>query len=218
MSNLKIKSKKKLLKIAILLSILTIVYNVVEGIISIYFGFEDKTLALFGFGMDSFVEVLSGVGILHMVFRIKHNDEERDNFEKTALKITGVAFYLLTIGLLLFSISNLISGSQPDNTVWGIIVSSISIFVMWWLINAKIKVGNKLNSSAIISDAKCARICMQLSVVLLISSLGYKIFDIGSIDSIGSLFIAGISFREGREAFEKAKNTKSCCDSDNKIT
>lgn len=55
--------KKILYKQANALALITIFYNIVEGIISIYFGLDDETVALFGFGMDSFVEVISGIGI-----------------------------------------------------------------------------------------------------------------------------------------------------------
>ena len=71
--------------------------------------------------------------------------------------------------------------------------------------------GTSLKSDAILSDANCTKACMQLSIILLISSISYEIFEIGSIDAIGSLFIAGISFREGREAFEKSNHEKDCC-------
>ena len=111
------------------------------GANSVYFGMAHETLALFGFGLDSFVEVISGVGIWHMVLRIRQNgDEHRDKFEKTALKITGTVFYLLAVGLLVTSIYNLINGSKPENTLWGVIIASISILVMWWLIYNKKKI------------------------------------------------------------------------------
>ncbi len=85
---------KKRLHYALILSYVTIGYNVIEGIVSTFFGASDETLALFGFGLDSFVEVLSGVGIAHMIYRMKRNPvKERDNFEITALKITGTALY-----------------------------------------------------------------------------------------------------------------------------
>ena len=206
------KSKEDYLKFAILLAIITVFYNVFEGLVAVYFGLEDETLALFGFGIDSFVEVISGMGILHMILRIQKNeDESRDNFEKTALKITGTAFYLLASGLFITSIFNIINSSRPEATLWGIVIASVSILVMWWLIYNKKKVGMKLNSDAMIADANCTRVCMQLSFVLLIASLGYEIFGIGSIDSIGALLIAGISYREGKEAFAKAKNLSDCC-------
>ena len=86
----------KLYRTAFALALFTIFYNVAEGIISTYLGFEDESLALFGFGTDSFIEVISGLGIAHMILRIQRNpDSNRDNFERTALRITGVAFYLL---------------------------------------------------------------------------------------------------------------------------
>ena len=102
-------NNQRFLNIAIILAIVTVFYNLLEGIVSVYFGAEDETLALFGFGLDSFVEVISGIGIWHMVLRIKKNgNENRDNFEKTALKITGTMFYLLTVGLMISSVFNLI--------------------------------------------------------------------------------------------------------------
>jgi hypothetical protein len=54
-------SKEKLIGIAYILAIVTIAYNVVEGLVSVFFGISDETLALLGFGVDSFVEVLSGI-------------------------------------------------------------------------------------------------------------------------------------------------------------
>ncbi|WP_423818498.1 hypothetical protein V5739_12885 [Salinimicrobium sp. TIG7-5_MAKvit] len=78
---------EKRLHYAYILSMITIGYNLVEGGVSTFFGASDETLALFGFGLDSFVEVLSGVGITHMIYRMKRNPvTERDGFEVTALK------------------------------------------------------------------------------------------------------------------------------------
>jgi len=206
------KSKKALYQFAIFLAIITVGYNFIEGITAVYFGIDDEILALFGFGLDSFVEVISGIGIWHMVLRIRNcKNEQKDNFEKRALQITGISFYLLTLGLITSAIYNFILGSHPRTTFWGIVIAGISILVMWWLIREKIKVGNALNSDAIIADANCTKACMQLSFVLFASSIGYELFGIGQIDAAGSLIIAGIAFREGQEAFEKAKNQNNCC-------
>lgn len=206
--------------IALLLAIITVFYNVVEGLISTFLGFSDETLSLFGFGMDSFIEVISGIGVWHMVVRIKRSIakggqadivSERDRFEKTALRITGVAFYILTLGLVLTVVYNIITGSKPETTFWGIIIASISIITMVILMQAKIKVGKKLKSDAIIADAHCTRTCVYLSIILLVASLLYEIFKIGYIDSIGALGIAYYSFKEGREALEKAKGKECSC-------
>ncbi len=84
---------KKLYKTAWILSIITIIYNLIEGLVSTHFGSTDETLALFGFGIDSFVEVVSGLGIAHMIWRMRSGSiDQRDDFEKTALKVTGTVF------------------------------------------------------------------------------------------------------------------------------
>lgn len=104
------------------LAIFTIVYNTAEGVISTWLGYEDGTLSLFGFGADSFIEVISGIGIAHMVLRIQQNDNsKRDTFERTALRITGFSFYILVAGLVVTSIYNIYTGHKPATTFWEIV-------------------------------------------------------------------------------------------------
>jgi len=193
------------------LALITIFYNLIEGIVSVFFGYEDGTVALFGFGVDSFVEVISGLGIWHMIRRMKQNgSENHDAFEKTALKVTGTAFYILTAGLFGTALVNLYQGHKPETTFWGIVVAGISLLAMWLLIHYKLKIGRQFNSQALIADANCTRVCMYLSVILLISSIGYELTGIGVLDSLGAVGIAVLSFKEGREAFEKAKGNLIC--------
>lgn len=202
----------KHLKYALILSIVTILYNIAEGIISVYFGQSDDSLALFGFGVDSFVEVISGLGIFHMIIRMKVAEvKNRDNFERTALKITGISFYILFVGLIVGSVLNIITGKSPETTIAGIIISAVSIMTMYFLMKAKLRVGEKLNSDAIISDANCTKTCFYLSIILLLSSLLYEIFKISYFDTLGSLGIAYYAFREGKEAFEKSKSNSLSC-------
>jgi len=207
-----INKNQKLYVWASALALVTIFYNIAEGMVSVFFGMEDESMSLFGFGLDSFVEVISGIGIWHMVRRIRRNEGEGpDRFEKRALVITGTAFYVLTAGLAITSLLDLYRGHKPESTFWGIIISAISIASMWALIRAKMNVGKSLNSQAILADAACTRVCLQLSAVLLIASAGYKLTGIGGLDSIGALVIAIICFREGKETFEKAKRGSFAC-------
>ncbi len=203
---------KKLINSALILSIVTIVYNIAEGVVSIFFGLNDQTLALFGFGVDSFVEVISGIGIFHMIIRIKNSSSEnRDEFESTALRITGIGFYILTAGLIAGSIINIVNNNRPVTALPGILISIISILAMYFLMKSKLKVGKELNSDAIIEDAHCTKTCFNLSIILLISSLLYKFTAIGYFDILGSLGIAYYSFREGHESLEKAKDNELSC-------
>ena len=205
--------RTRLYKQALVLAKITVFYNIIEGLVSIGLGLDDETLALFGFGVDSFVEVISGIGIWHMIRRINTmpSSGSPDAFEKTALRITGGAFYLLTAGLILSAGVNVYGGHRPETTFWGIVISLVSILTMGALIYFKLRVGRALNSDAIIADANCTKTCLYLSFILLAASLGYALTGIGGLDAMGALAIAIFSFREGRESYEKAKGKTCSC-------
>ncbi len=201
----------KYYKLAFGFAVFTIVFNLIEGLFSTYFGYSDESLALFGFGVDSFIEVISGIGIAHFVWRVQQSPESlRDDFERTALKITGFAFYILVAGLLITAAYNIWSGSKPTTTFWGVVVSIISIVVMLGLIAGKTRAGTQLDSDAILADAECTKVCVYMSVVLLASSLIYELTNFAYIDIAGTLGIAYLAFREGKECFEKAESSSHC--------
>lgn len=209
----KTNSEQKLYKQAYWLSLFTIFYNIIEGVVSMVLGYQDETLTLFGFGADSFIEVMSGIGIAVMILRIKRNPESpKSTFEIKALKITGTAFYLLSVGLLAGIVVNLINHHKPETTLWGVVISLISIAVMVWLKNAKKKVGKQLNSEPIIADSNCTKVCVYMSLVLLASSLIYELTGFAYADVIGAAGLIYFSINEGKEAFEKAKGKSCKCD------
>lgn len=198
-----VAGEDKLYRKAYYLSLFTIAYNMVEGIVSLIFGYSDETMTLFGFGLDSFIEVVSGAGILIMILRISKNPlSEKGSFEKTALKITGTSFYILAAGLTIGIFINLFSGHKPETTLSGVIISLISIAVMFWLMSSKYKTGCILHSDPIIADSKCTKVCIYMSVVLLISSLIYELTGFIYADEIGTAGLVYFSFSEGKEAFE----------------
>jgi divalent metal cation (Fe/Co/Zn/Cd) transporter len=205
-------SDQKLYKTAYQLSLFTIFYNVLEGIISMLLGYQDEILTLFGFGVDSFIEVMSGIGIAVMISRIRQNpDSSKSSFETRALRITGTAFYLLALGLVAGIVISIVNHHTPEATLWGVVIAVISILVMLWLLYAKKKIGKQLNSEAIIADANCTKVCIYMSLVLLGSSLIYELTGFAYADLIGSAGLIYFSISEGKEAFEKAKNKAYCC-------
>jgi divalent metal cation (Fe/Co/Zn/Cd) transporter len=207
-----VKSEQEFYRQAYWLSLFTIFYNIIEGIVSMVLGYEDETLSLFGFGADSFIEVMSGIGIAMMIMRIKQNpNSPKSKFEKTALRITGTAFYLLAVGLFAGIVLNIVNHNKPKTTLWGVIISLVSIAVMIWLMNAKKKIGKKLHSEPIIADANCTKICVYMSLVLLVSSLVYELTGFAYADAIGAAGLTYFSISEGKEAFEKAKGKECNC-------
>lgn len=201
---------------ALWLAVFTIFYNIAEGLVSIAFGVSDESLALFGFGVDSFIEVMSGIGILVMVNRIRQNpNTSRTPFEITALRVTGTAFYILAVGLGVSAMYNIFTNHKPETTLSGLVISIISIAVMWMLVMGKRKVGRTLNSMPILADANCTMVCIYMSVVLLASSLIYQLTGFGFVDSLGAAGLIYFSVNEGRESFEKAKGLECDCEDEN---
>ncbi len=132
------------------------------------------------------------------------NDGLRARFERTALRITGGSFYLLAIGLLVTAVYNLVAGHRPEATLSGIVISLVSIAVMWALVMGKRRVGRALDSAPILADANCTMVCIYMSLVLLFASLVYQLTGFGFTDSLGAVGLIYFSVNEGRESFEKA--------------
>jgi divalent metal cation (Fe/Co/Zn/Cd) transporter len=55
-------------------------------------------------------------------------------FERTALRVTGAAFYLLAVGLAVTAVYNLFTAHKPETTLPGLIISLVSIAAMWLLV------------------------------------------------------------------------------------
>ncbi|GAB3761434.1 cation transporter [Spirosoma pomorum] len=199
-------------KIATGLALFTVVYNLGEGLVSLYFGAQDEALTLAGFGVDSFIEVVSGIGILAMITRLRrYGNQDRGRFEKLALQITGTCFYVLVAGLVIGASVSIWEAQKPETTVAGIVVSLLSITIMRVLAMWKIRTGQQLNSASIIADGKCTMVCVYMSVVLLASSVLYELVHLPYIDAAGMLGLAWFSFKEGQESFEKSKDAATCC-------
>jgi hypothetical protein len=198
---------------AFYLSLFTIFYNIVEGLVSIAFGYSDETLTLFGFGADSFIEVISGIGIAVMIIRIRNHPESVvSEFEIKALKVTGSAFYLLAVTLAAATIINIIKHHKPETTFWGIVISLVSIIVMSWLMISKKRTGKALNSEPVLADANCTKVCIYMSIVLLVSSLVYELTGFAYADALGAAGLIYFSISEGKEAFEKARGKLCSCE------
>ena len=199
------ENEKNIYRQIYILSIFTIVYNLAEGLVSVILGYTDETLSLAGFGIDSFIEMVSGFGILMMVLRIRNNpDSPVSSFEVTALRITGYGFYVLSVGLVAGIIIALIERHKPVSTLCGTVVAIVSIGVMAWLYLSKRRLGKELDSQPVLSDARCTLVCIYMSVVLLAASGIYELTGFAYADVLGAAGLGWFSFTEGREAIEKA--------------
>lgn len=164
--------RKELTDRAILLSWFTIAYNLIEGVVSIHFGVSDDSMALAGFGADSFIEVFSAMLVLWR-FRSEEGvgaglsiDRER----RATLGIGGL-FVLLALVTAAGASAQLRKGGHPSTTMPGLVISAASLGFMFFLWSAKTRVAKQLDSCTVLKDADCSLACIKLSVVLFAGSL-----------------------------------------------
>lgn len=198
------KDRIKLNRKALILSYITVGYNLIEGLISIVFGFFSGSVALIGFGFDSFLESFSGSV---MIWRFSNfgNYSPKDNLKKEgkATKLVGYSFFIFGAYLLYESLNKLYFGKHPDPTIIGIIIAIVSIIIMPILYFYKIKVGKKIQSNSLIADAKQTLACLYLSIALLLGlSLNY-FFSMWWADPLAGLFITSYLFKEGYETISE---------------
>ncbi|NMO10217.1 cation transporter [Methanobacterium subterraneum] len=197
----------KLYKRALNLSYFTIIYNVIEGVLSIFFGLIAGSTSLLGFGLDSVVESLSAA-VLVWRFRksSKISDEEEKNVEIRALKYIAYTFFILGIYVLYESIVKLFTGEIPNTSFWGILIAIASIIVMPVLFYMKYKTGKALNSKSLLADSKQTLACMYLSVALLLGLLLNYFYGIWQADPVVGIFIAFYLLKEGYEIIDDLKD------------
>ncbi len=185
-------------KRALTLSFFTVAYNIAEGIASITAGFWAGSIALVGFGLDSFIESMSG-SIMIWRFR-KHGKlsaEEEEKIEKKAVKLVAITFFILGGYVLFESVKKLLLREIPDPSIIGIIIAIISIVVMPILFYLKYKTGKQIKSRSLIADSKETLACMFLSAALLVGlGLNY-LYGFWQADPIVGLVIVVYLIKEG---------------------
>jgi divalent metal cation (Fe/Co/Zn/Cd) transporter len=206
---------KNAVKKARYLAWFTIIYNVVEGIVSIAFGISDESISLLGFGLDSFIEVFSAVIILWRIGLEFSHSENKASLERERLATRGIGMLLilLTGVVLVNSGLRLYNHVSPDTALPGVVISLASLSFMFYLYFAKIKVATALNSKALKSDAMCSLACIWLSVVLLAGSGIYYLTRIWWVDSAAAVVIAFLILREGIENVKSSLKPEfdGCC-------
>ena len=185
---------------ALNLSYFTIVYNIAEGILSIFAGVMAGSTSLLGFGLDSVVESFSAT-VLVWRFRKGREvpDDEVENLEKKALRYIGFAFLILGLYVLYESAVKIYTGEIPNPSLLVILIAIASIIVMPILYYTKLKTGRSLNSKSLIADSKQSLACMYLSIALLLGLLLNYILGIWQADPIVGILIAIYLLKEGYE-------------------
>ena len=185
-----------------LLAAASVSYNAVEAVIAISAGMVAGSSALVGFGLDSVVEVSSGLIIL---WQFRHRLPQ--SREQQALRLIALSFFALAGYVAQDSVRALLAGADPDPSPVGIALAATSLAVMPFLSWAQRRTGRALGSNAVVADGTQTLLCTYLSAVLLGGLFLNATLGWGWADPIAGLVIAAVAFREGRQAWRG----EGCC-------
>lgn len=196
-------TRRKLLQRGLQLEYLTVGWNVIEGLVSVSAALAAGSVALLGFGIDSFVETASGV-ILIWRLRAEPNARDTETIERLdqrAHKLVALSLFALAIYIVFEAIVRLVTQERPEPTIVGIAVTTLSMLVMWWLAKAKRRAASGLASRALEADSFQTSACFWLSVITL-GGIGLNaLFGFWWADPVAALSMTYFLVSEGREAW-----------------
>jgi divalent metal cation (Fe/Co/Zn/Cd) transporter len=199
---LPVGEKARLGRRAQLLAAASVSYNVIEAIIAITAGLVAGSVALVGFGLDSVVEVSSGLIIL---WQFRHRMPE--SRERMALRLMASSFFALAAYVAFESVRALVGGHEPDASAVGIGLAIASLLIMPGLSWAQRRTGKALGSNAVVADSTQTLLCTYLSAVLLVGLVLNATLGWSWADPIAGLVIAALAVKEGSEAWRGG----GCC-------
>lgn len=175
----------------------SVTYNVLEAVVAISAGLVASSVALIGFGLDSTVEVASGLVIL---WQFRHRLPETR--ERQALRLIGVSFLALAAWVGFESVRTLLGNHEAEPSLVGVAIAAASVVVMPFLSWAQRRTGRELNSGSVVADSKMTELCAWMSVVLLLGLVLNATLGWSWADPIAGLAIAAVAAVEGVRAWQ----------------
>jgi divalent metal cation (Fe/Co/Zn/Cd) transporter len=200
-----IADRLRLLARALRLEYVTVGWNIVEGAIAIAAALAAGSVALLGFGIDSFVESASGSILIWRLLAERRADEDDieriEHVERRAQRLVAASLALLAAYIAWDSITSIIAGERPEPSPVGIALAAVSLVVMWWLAREKRRVGVALGSRAMTADAFQTDACFWLSLFLLVGIGANALFGWWWADPLAALAMTVFIGREALDAW-----------------
>jgi divalent metal cation (Fe/Co/Zn/Cd) transporter len=198
-------TRTQLLRRGIALEAATIGWNVVEGVIAVSAGIVAFSIALIGFGVDSFVETASGAVVgwrLLAEFDGRADEERAEALERRTGQIAGGLLLGLAAYIVVDAGRRLVgSGAEPQESWLGIGLTALSLVGMPLLGRMKLRTAIALNSVALRADAYETLACAWLSLTTLAGLVLNAALGWWWADPLAALAIVPLVVREGIEGW-----------------
>jgi len=187
----------------------TVGYNLLEGLLAIGAAIAAGSVALLGFGIDSFIEVGASLAAIWRL-RQDHSPERREMAEQRALRVIGLSFVLLALYLVIDAGHALWHGAGATESPVGIAVALASLVVMPWLARRKRAVATTLQSGALTAEARQTEVCVYLSVILLLGLVVNAVTGWWWADPVAALGMVPLIAWEGVEGLRGRSHCEHC--------
>lgn len=205
------EERRQLLQRALGLEYLTVSWNLIEGVVAVSAALAAGSVALLGFGIDSFIESSSAAVLIWRLAVERAGTRsgcEIERIEERALKLVALSLFLLGAYVAMDAVAALWWQERPAVSAIGIVLTSVSIGVMWWLARAKRRTARALGSRALEADSFQTTACWYLSLVVLGGIALNGAFGWWWADPVAALGMTYFLVREGRGAWRAER----CCD------
>jgi len=192
------------------LEYLTLGWNLVEGIVAVSSGAIAGSIALVGFGIDSFIEMSSGAIMLWRL-RSESSGANAEQVEQRALRLVGISFFLLAAYVAVDSVKSVVQRAASEHRPVRIGLAISSLLVMPWLAHQKRRAAGTLNSNALHADSRQTSLCAYLSAILLGGLLLNALFGWWWADPVAGLAMVPIVAREGWQALKGERCRDGTC-------
>jgi len=198
------ESRRILLRKGWRLEIVTVTWNALEGIIAVAAGVTAGSIALTGFGIDSWIETTSGILVGWRLRKELHGlpVAAAEQLERRASRVAGALLIALAIFIFVEAGRRLLGFGEPaSESVVGIVLTGVSLAVMPFLGWAKLKTARELGSAALRADAYETIACAWLSLTTLAGLLLNSLFGWRWADPLAALVLVPLILREGWEGW-----------------
>lgn len=184
------------------------VWMAFEFVVGCYSGLKAGSILLIAFGLDSFLEIISGSVL---IWRLQKENAgaspaEIEHAEKRSSLIVGSVLLLLSVYVIAVSLFNLFTHSTADSSYSGIAIAIASVILMPILTLRKRALGKALHSDALVEDGMCNITCAYMAGTVLIGALLTALFNWWWADSVAALILVYFIASEGLESFNEGRN------------
>jgi divalent metal cation (Fe/Co/Zn/Cd) transporter len=179
----------------------TLAYNIVEGILAIWAGVQAHSIALVGFGLDSFIEC-AAAGVLLWRLGVEARGASAaiiERSERRVLRFIGGTFFALALYVLIQAGWTLWQQKTVEESFVGIVLAVASLIIMPLVSWGKLHAAQMLHSAALRAEAKETLACSYLSFTLLLGLVANAVVGWWWADPVAALLMVPWLIKEGAE-------------------